>query len=451
MPRIPHRWKLHLAFPLSAWMLANPLPASILQGQQVTLIQTTFPDAGIPPSPGQPDQQRNGSALDHPRGIDESCPIANSGIDLSFPMAESISEFELADRSQLPTGLDTSPTCPLEVQRIPESISVGSQPEAMAIAGAVPEGKLTGATLTRQVDSPDDSQAATESQKEPGKGEQPSEPPFRLKEEYRSYDAPSPLPENSVPSQPQRESSSQEEAEASDSPRLVTPPDEGAAPAPSEKREEPIAPVAPSATPQPSPSVPSPAIAEPEMEMKPRAVAPAVETFRSESGMVACAQPDQGTPPSPIARPVLRNRPASTILQKMRRLWERCTSGNRQTEGQIPTLDQLPSIQNIHRLPMPWHYQLPVSKIASLPWVEYPLTDRWHLTLPASLPSYRMATSINDPQSLVHDIDRRQQSPTNDLWIQSAKQIGRWLGTQVRRPRQWDRAETAQWLFYLWR
>ncbi|MFM8324187.1 MAG: hypothetical protein ACKN9U_04935, partial [Pirellulaceae bacterium] len=31
-------------------------------------------------------------------------------------------------------------------------------PEAMAITGAVPEGKLTGATLTQQVDSPDDSQ-----------------------------------------------------------------------------------------------------------------------------------------------------------------------------------------------------------------------------------------------------------------------------------------------------
>jgi hypothetical protein len=100
---------------------------------------------------------------------------------------------------------------------------------------------------------------------------------------------------------------------------------------------------------------------------------------------------------------------------------------------------------------MPWHYQLPASKIASLPWVEYPLSDRWHLTLPASLPSYRPSISLNDPQSLVQGSDLPQQSPTNELWIQTAKQIGQWLGTQVLRPRQWDRAETAQWLFYLWR
>ncbi len=454
MPRIPHRWKFHLAFSLSALTLTTFLPASLLRGQQQPPFQTTSPDPGIPPSPGLMDQERNASELDHRRGIDESCPIAYSGIDLSFPMAESPSEVEPVAGSQLLSGLDASPTCPLEIQRIPESIPGGSQPEPMANPGEAPLGKLTGAAIPQQESSPDSSQAVTSSTQVTGGGEPSAQPPFRLKEEYRSYDAPTPTPESSEITQPQGEPKIPQVVEPSDLPRLVEPPEDGVAPAPSEPIEKPIAPPAPGspvAGPQAAPSIPSAATTQPSMESTPKTVAPKAETLPSETSTVACAQPDQGTPPSPIARTALRSRPASTILQKMRRLWERCTSGNLQIDSQIPTLDQLPSIQNIHRLPMPWHYQLPASKIASLPWVEYPLADRWHLTLPASLPSYRPATSTNDPQSLVHGADRRQTPPSNDLWIRTAKQIGRWLGTQVRRPRQWDRAETAQWLFYLWR
>jgi hypothetical protein len=432
-------------------MLPTYQSASILHGQQSS-IQATFPDPGIPPSPVVTDLQRDASVLVHPRGIDQSCPFADSRIDLAFPMAESISEVEPEDRSLQLSGLDASPTCPLEVQRIPESISGVGQPQDMTISGEVPEGKLTSATLPQQDGPSDDRQAESRSQQAVAESERPSEPPFRLNEEYRSYDAPAPTGESSVTTQPQGESSTPEVAEASDAPRLVDPPDEAVAPSPSEKMEKPIEPIVPVAPPaELQPSVPSPAIAEPIMDTTPKMVAPTDEEPTSPSSLLVCAPPDQGSPPSPNMRPVLRNRPASTILQKMRRLWERCTSGNLQTEGEIPTLDRLPSIQNIHRLPMPWHYQLPASKIASLPWVEYPLSDRWHLTLPASLPSYRPSISLNDPQSLVQGSDLPQQSPTNELWIQTAKQIGQWLGTQVLRPRQWDRAETAQWLFYLWR
>jgi hypothetical protein len=441
MPRILRRWKSNLAFPISAWMLPALLTASILHGQQSPPLQTTYPDPGITPSPGLLDQGRNASELDLSRSIDESCPIPYSGIDLSFPMAESASEVEPADRSQVLSGLDASPTCPLEIQRIPESISEVSQPEPMAIPGEVPVGKLTGAAIPQQEGSPDGSQALKGSSQESGGGQPPTQPPFRLKEEYRSYDAPAPTPESLEITEPQGEPTIPQGIEASNLPHRVEPADGGAAPAP----------VSPVTEPRPAPSIPSVAASQPSVETTPGTVAPKAETLPSETSIVACDQPDQGTPPSPIARPTLRSRPASTILQKMRRLWDRCTSENLQIDSQIPTLDQLPSMQNIHRLPMPWHYQLPASKIASLPWVEYPLADRWHLTLPASLPSYRSATSTNDPQSLVHGGDRHPQSPTNDLWIPTAKQIGRWLGTQVRRPRQWDRTETAQWLLHLWR
>jgi hypothetical protein len=454
MPRIPRRWKFHLAFPLAALILPILFPASILHGQQLQLPPTTSPDPGIPPSPGQLNLPGDASQLDHPHRFDKSCPIAHSGIDLSFPMTESISEVDPIERSQLLSGLNASPTCPLEVQQIPESITVAGQTEAMATTGEVPEGKLTNASMPQQEGSSDSNQAFRGSEKDAGDAELSSEPPFRLKEEYRSYDAPTPTQEGSPLPMPQEQSATPDIAEANDAPRYVVPPDDGAAPAPSEPMEKPIAPsspIAPTSEIPTAPQISSHATITPSMETATQKIASLTETLPSERDLVACAEPDQGTPPSPIRRPVLRNRPASTILQKMRRLWERCTSGNLQTEGQIPNLDQLPSIQNIHRLPMRWHYQLPASKIASLPWVEYPLTDRWHLTLPTSLPGSRPFQSFNDPQSLVHDADPLQQPSSNHFWNQTAKEFGRWLGTQVRRPRHWERTETAQWIFQLWR
>lgn len=454
MLRIPSRWKLHLTFPLSALFLTTLLPTSILHSQQSTLSTTTSPDRGVPPSPGLMELQGIAWELDHPPCNDESCPIAPSGLHSSFSMADAISEVEPVDPSKMLSGLDASATCPLEVQRIPESLSVVGHSEFLESTGEAPEGKLTSAPVPQQEGSLDSNQAARGAEQGAGGAAVPSDPPYRLKEEYRSYDAPTPTAESSSIPEPKEKSSIPDIAEASDTPGNVAPPDDGAAPAPSEaigKATAPQTPTAPQNEPRLTPSIPARDSTDPSMETALQKIAPMAETLSLENGSVGCAQPDPGTPPSPVARPVLRNRPASTILQKMRRLWERCTSGNLQTDGQIPALDKLPSIQNIHRLPMPWHYQLPASKIASLAWVEYPLTDRWHLTLPASLPGFRPASSANDPQSLARDADRSSQPSTSDLWNQTAKQFGQWLGSQIHRTRQWDRAENAPWLFYLWR
>ena len=168
MLRIPSRWKLHLTFPLSALFLTTLLPTSILHSQQSTLSTTISPDRGVPPSPGLMELQGIARELDHPPCIDESCPIAPSGLHSSFPMADAISEVEPVDPSKMLSGLDASATCPLEVQRIPESLSVVGHSEFLESTGEAPEGKLTSAPVPQQEGSLDSNQGARGAEQEAG-------------------------------------------------------------------------------------------------------------------------------------------------------------------------------------------------------------------------------------------------------------------------------------------